>query len=119
MKSHYGCVSMTKLDKELRKQVLIECEKYKDECYDAVVWDVFQQALAVCFTALELMGWRKKRLKRFQDRVEDVCHLMITGIMGREVTTKDAIKHLHDAYGIDFEQSCYDDQRGGGSDAAL
>lgn len=119
MKSHWGCVSMTKLDKELRKQVLIECEKYKDECYDQVCWDVFQQALAVCFTALELMGWKKKRLHRFQDRVEDVCHIMLHGVMGREVTTRDAIQHLHDAYGIDFEQSCYDDQRGGGSDAAL
>lgn len=112
MKSHWGTVSMTKLDKELRKQVIVEVDKYKNEVYDAVCWDVFQQALAVCFTALELMGWRKKRLQRFQDRVEDVCHLMITGIMGREVTTKQAIQHLHDAYGIDFNQSVYDDQRG-------
>jgi len=110
VKSRYATFSVQKIDKELRKQVLIECEKYKDECYDKVCWDVFQQALAVCFTALELMGWRKKRLQRFQERVEDVCHLMITGVMGREVTTKHAIQHLHDAYGIDFEQSCY--QRG-------
>ena len=112
MKSNWGCVSMTKLDKELRKQVIVEVDKYKNEVYDAVCWDVFQQALAVCFTALELMGWKAKRLHRFQDRVEDVCHLMITGVMGREVTTKHAIQHLHDAYGIDFEQSCYDAQRG-------
>lgn len=117
MKARYATFSVEKIDKEIRKEVLKELEKYKNDCYDAVVWDVFQQALAVCFTALELMGWRKKRLHRFQDRVEDVCHLMLTGIMGREVTTKDAIKHLHDAYGIDFEQSVYDEQRGGDGNA--
>ncbi len=119
MKARYATFSVQKIDKEIRKEVLKELDKYKNEVYDNVCWDVFQQALAVCFTALELMGWRKKRLHRFQDRVEDVCHLLLHGVMGREVTTKDAIKHLHDAYGIDFEQSVYDDQRGGGSDAAL
>ena len=117
MKARYATFSVEKIDKEIRKEVLKEVDKYKNEVYDNVCWDVFRQALAVCFTALELMGWRGKRLHRFQDRVEDVCHLMLTGVMGREVTTRDAIQHLKDAYDIDFDRSCYDDQRGGDGNA--
>lgn len=112
MKARYATFSVEKIDKEIRKEVIKEVDKYKNEVYDNVCWDVFRQALAVCFTALELMGWRGKRLHAFQDRVEDVCNLMLHGAMGREITTKDAIRHLKDEYGIDFEQSVYDGQRG-------
>ena len=54
------------------------------------------------------MGWRKKRLTDFLHQVDDVTHMMFTGVMGRETTTRDAQKHLKEAYGIDFSESRYD-----------
>lgn len=108
MKANYATVSVSKLDKEIKKGVMKELEIYKDEVYEKVQWDVFQQALAVCFVALELHGWKGKRLRRFKDWVDDVCYLMFNGVMGREVTTRDALQHMKDAYGIDLKESQYD-----------
>ena len=108
MKSQWVTISKTELDKKIHNLAMAELEKYKDELYDAVKIDVFNQALAVCFTALELMGWRKKRLTDFFNQVDDVTNLMYTGIMGRETTTRDAQKHLKEAYDIDFSKSRYD-----------
>lgn len=107
MKAHYATVSQTELDRKVHELAMQKLEEYKDELYDAVKIDVFNQALAVCFTALELMGWRKKRLTDFLHQVDDVTNLMYTGIMGRETTTRDAQQHLKEAYGIDFHVSRY------------
>ena len=108
MKAKYATVSVSKLDKEIKKGVLKELEKYKDEVYAKVTWDVFQQALAVCFTALELQGWRGKRLRRFKDWVDDACNLMFHGAMGREYTTRQALDRMKEVYGIDLKESKYD-----------
>lgn len=75
-----------------------------------MTWDVFQQALACCFIALEQMGWGKKRLTDFKNKVDDVTHMMYTGFMGREVTTRDALQHLKDKYGIDLNESQYKEE---------
>lgn len=108
MKAHYATISQTELDRKVHELAMQKLEEYKDELYDKVKMDVFDQALAVCFTALELMGWRKKRLTDFLHQIDDVTHLMYTGALGKETTTRDAQKHLKDAYGIDFSESRYD-----------
>ena len=110
MKAHYQTFSVTKIDKEIRKGVKQELTKYKDDIYDKVTWDVFQQALACCFIALEQMGWGKKRLTDFKNKVDDVTHMMYTGFMGREVTTRDALQHMKDKYGIDLNESQYKEE---------
>lgn len=107
MKSRYRAFSVTDIEKQINEGVERELVKYKDELYAKVEWDCFCQALACCFTALELMGWRRKRLTAFKDMVDDVSHMMYTGIMGREFTTRDALKHLKDTYGIDLMDSQY------------
>lgn len=112
MKARYKTFSVQQIDKEIRKAVIDECEKYKEECYDKVQWDCFQQALAVCFTALEMHGWRGKRLREFKNWVDDACHLMVCGAMGREYTTKDALKRMKEKYGIDLKESQYNYEEG-------
>lgn len=107
MKSRWKTYSVTQLDKHAVEVANQELRKYRDKIYEDVEWDVFQQALACCFIALEHMGWRKKRLTDFKNAIDDVTHMMYTGIMGREVTTLDALKHLKEAYGIDFSESKY------------
>lgn len=107
MKSHYSTHSETDLQKRIDAATMKTLKEYKDELYDKVQWDCFQQALACCFIALEQMGWRKKRLSEFKDKVDDVTHLMYTGIMGRKMTTRDALQHMKDAYGIDLTESQY------------
>lgn len=116
MKSHYATVSQTEMDQKVHKLAMEMLEQYKDELYEAVKIDVFNQALAVCFVSLEQMGWRKVRLLRLLEMIDDMTHMMYTGIMGREMTTRDAEKHLLETYGIDFSKSRYDydddDQKG-------
>ena len=107
MKSHYSTYSETDLQKRIEAATMKTLTEYKDELYDKVQWDCFQQALACCFIALEQMGWRKKRLSEFKDKVDDVTHMMYTGIMGRQMTTRDALQHMKDAYGIDLTESQY------------
>lgn len=111
MKARYQTYSVSQVENQIDAAVQRELTRYKDEIYDKVTWDVFKQAIAVCFTALEWMGWREKRLKAFRKQVEEVCHVMLTGVMGKEVTTRDALQHLKDAYGIDINDSIYDDQK--------
>lgn len=110
MKSNYCTYSTTGLAKEISKATEKKLTEYKDQLYDAVQWDCFQQALACCFAALEQMGWRKKRLTDFKNRVDDVTHMMYTGIMGREFSPKDALQHMKDAYGIDLTESQYKEE---------
>lgn len=108
MKSHYATVSQTELDQQVHKLAMQELEKYRDELFEVMQIDVFDQALAVCLYALEQMGWGKTRLTRFKDQVDDITHMMYTGIMGREMTTRDAQRHFKEKYGIDFAESQYD-----------
>ena len=108
MKSRFVTVSQTELDKKVNELAMQKLQEYKDDLYDAVKVDVFNQALAVCFVSLEQMGWGKVRLLRLFDMIDDVTHMMFTGIMGREMTTRDAEKHLKETYGIDFTKSRYD-----------
>lgn len=108
MKARYVTISQTELDRKVHELAMQKLEEYKDELYDAVKVDVFNQALAVCFVSLEQLGWGKVRLLRLLDMIDDMTNLMYTGIMGREMTTRDAQQHLKDAYGIDFKKSKYD-----------
>lgn len=110
MKANWATVSRSELDKKVHELAMQELEKYKDELYKAVNDDVFNQALAVCFNALEMLGWRKKRLTDFLHQVDDLTHMMYSGIMGREATARDVQQHLKEAYGIDFEISLYADE---------
>ena len=107
MKSNWRAFSVTDIEKQINQGVERELVKYKDEIYAKVEWDCFCQALACCFTALELMGWRKKRLTEFKDKIDDVTHMMYTGVMGREFSPHDALQHLKAAYGIDLMDSQY------------
>ena len=108
MKARYVTVSQTELDVKVHELAMKILKEEKDAMYDAVKIDVFDQALAVCFIALEQMGWRKKRLTDFSNMVDDITHMMYTGIMGREMSTRDAQKHLKDTYGIDFSNTRYE-----------
>ena len=108
MKARYVTVSQTELDQKVHELAMQKLQEYKDDLYDAVKVDVFNQALAVCFVSLEQMGWGKVRLLRLFDMIDDVTHMMYTGIMGREMTTRDAERHLKEKYGIDFTGSRYD-----------
>ena len=108
MKARYVTVSQSELDEKVHELAMKILQEEKDVMYEAVRIDVFDQALACCFIALEQMGWRKKRLTDFFNMLDDVTHMMYTGIMGREMTTRDAQKHLKDTYGIDFSYSRYD-----------
>lgn len=110
MRAYWQTYSKSKLDNKIQADVESALTQYKDEIYEKVEWDVFKQAMAVCFIALEWMGWKRKRLRKFYGQVEEVCRMMETGIMGREVTTRDALNHLKDAYGIEFKESLCDDQ---------
>lgn len=110
MNAHYKTYSISDLHREIDKATQKTLQEYKDDLYEKVEWDCFQQALACCFIALEKMGWKKKRLTSFKNAVDDVTHLMYTGIMGREMTTRDALKHLKDAYGIDLTESQYQEE---------
>lgn len=107
MKSHYQTVSAAQLDKKIHAGVVKEVDAYKDEIYALVEWDCFCQALACCFVTLEQMGWRKKRLSDFKEKLDDMCHVMYTGIMGRKITAADALQHIKEAYGIDLKDSQY------------
>lgn len=108
MKARLVTVSQTELDKKVNELAMQKLKEYKDDLYDAVKVDVFNQALAVCFVSLEQMGWGKVRLLRLFDMIDDMTHMMFTGIMGREMTTRDAERHLKETYGIDFTESRYD-----------
>ena len=110
MKSYIRAYSESDLSKRISKATEKTLTEYKDQLYSAVEWDCFQQALACCFIALEQMGWRKKRLTAFKDKVDDVTHMMYTGFLGREVTTRDALQHMKDAYGIDLTESQYKEE---------
>lgn len=107
MKSRWRTYSETDLDKKIHAEAMRLLEEEKDKLYDAVKVDVFDQALAVCFVSLEQMGWGKVRLQRLYEMIDDMTHMMYTGIMGREMTTRDAQKHLKEKYGIDFSKSRY------------
>ena len=108
MKAKYITISETDLNRKVHELAMQQLDEYKEELYKAVNDDVFNQALAVCFMALEMNGWRKKRLTDFLHQVDDLTHMMYCGIMGREATARDAQQHLKEAYGIDFEISLYD-----------
>lgn len=107
MKANYATVSASKLDKEIQAAVMKELEKYKDEVYEKVQLDVFDQALAVCLYALELNGWRGVRLRRFIEQVDDACHLLTENVMGKQITTRDILAHMKKCYGIDLNESRY------------
>lgn len=110
MKSNYGTYSNSDLAKRLSRETEKTLSEYKDQLYDAVQWDCFQQSLACCFAALEQMGWRKKRLTAFKNKVDDLTHMMYTGIMGREFSPRDVLQHMKDAYGIDLTESQYKEE---------
>lgn len=108
MKSRYKTYTVHTLDKEIHDASMKELEKYKDELYDRVSWDIFCQAVGVCLTALELMGWRKKRLTDFVNRVDDVTHIMFSDdTMGKSCSAKDCLKRMQEMYGIDLSKSQY------------
>lgn len=107
MKSNWAIVSASKLDKNVKAGVMKELERYKDDVYEKIEQDVFEQAVAVCLYALELEGWRGVRLRRFVQQVDDACHLLTESVLGRHITTRDIQKHLQDAYGIDLKKSRY------------
>lgn len=108
MKSNYRTFSLSQLDKEIGKAAYKELEAYKDEVYDKISLDIFQQAVAVCLTALELQGWRGKRLRQFKDWVDEACNLMFHGVMDREYTTRMALARMKEVYGIDLKESKYE-----------
>lgn len=108
MKAKYITISETELDRRVHELSMKKLDEYKEELYKAVNDDVFNQAMAIAFSALEMMGWRKKRLTDFLHQVDDLTHMMYCGIMGRETTARDAQAHLKEAYDIDFTISLYD-----------
>lgn len=110
MKSNHVTMNRTQLDKRVHELAMQMLNEYKDELYEQVNIDCFNQAMAVCFMALEMMGWRKKRLTAFLHQIDDLTHMMYKGALGRETTARDVQDHLREAYGIDFSISLYDDE---------
>lgn len=64
MKARYATFSVEKIDKEIRKEVIKEVDKYKNEVYDNVCWDVFRQALAILLHGIGADGLARKAAAR-------------------------------------------------------
>lgn len=108
MKANYATMNVTQLDREIKKGVMKELEAYKDEVYEKVTLDVFEQAIAVCLYTLEAeQGWKETRLRRFVAQLEDTCHLLTQDIFGKKITTRDILKHMKEKYNIDLSESRY------------
>lgn len=108
MKANYATMNVTQLDREIKKGVMKELEAYKDEVYEKVTLDVFEQAIAVCLYTLEAeQGWKETRLRRFVVQLEDTCHLLTQDIFGKKITTRDILKHMKEKYNIDLSESRY------------
>lgn len=107
MKSNWAIVSASKLDRNVKAGVMKELERYKDDVYEKIEQDVFEQAVAVCLYALEMNGWRGVRLRRFCQQVDDACHLLTETVMGHHITTRDIQDHMKEHYGIDLKETRY------------
>ena len=78
--------------------------------YDKIVKDISYQTLAVVFDCLNKeFGFGEKRLKQLKNSVEESFILMDIGVFGRKYDTLDVVKSLKQKFGIDFEQSMYDE----------
>lgn len=67
--------------------------------------NLYTTILTVCFMALEELGWREKRLKRFKEHYDKATAAMydMNWLGNHFVTMTDYAKHLSENYGIDLD----------------
>lgn len=100
-----------KTESQIRRIVQDEAKRQTTEIYDKAMKDAVYQAFAVMMCVLHReFGFGGERLKRLKNLTESEFMMMRTGILGRSYDTNDCVKFLKNTYGIDFEESQYDDE---------
>jgi len=92
---------------QLKKMVVQECERQKDQMYAEVVTDVLPQLMAVCLYSFELKGYRKQRLQGFIDDVVASFALLNVGAFGKTFDPAELIEHFKQKYGIDLDKELH------------
>lgn len=100
-----------RLNSKIVDELQAEVDKALDEerakiAYEAVQYaapELMAQAIAVMLYAMHLNGFGKKRLNRIYDQYVSIMN-MPTNMMGKTATTSDAVKHMRDKFGIDFDR---------------
>ena len=54
-------------------------------------------------------GFGGERLRKLKDLTESEYMAMKTGVLGKPYSTNDCVKFLKENYGIDFDESQYDE----------
>ena len=110
MKAHYRTVNQTALERRAHEIAQEELEKMRDEIYEKIEADCCYQAIAVTMWILHRdFGFGEERLKRLKNGIEDEYALMLEKPMGREYMPKDIMEWLKKRYGVDFDESQYDE----------
>ena len=107
MKSNWGPVNMTKLQRETQAVAERLVKEREDEIIEAVQNSVMQQVLSVTFWVLHReYGFGKDRLNRLKNQIEDEYVLMHKKPMGKEYSPLDVRSWLKE-YGVDLEETQY------------
>ena len=107
MKSNWGPVNLTKLQKKTQAVAERLVKEREDEIIAAVQSSVMQQVLSVTFWVLHReYGFGKDRLNRLKNQIEDEYVLMHKKPMGKEYSPLDVRSWLKE-YGVDLEETQY------------
>ena len=107
MKSNYGPVNMTKLQRETQAVAERLVKEREGEIIEAVQTSIMQQVLSVAFWVLHReYGFGKDRLNRLKNQIEDEYVLMHKRPMGKEYSPLDVRSWLKE-YGVDLEETQY------------
>lgn len=108
MKSNYGPVNMTKLQRETQAIAERLVKEREADIINAVQSSIMQQVLSVTFWILHRdHGWGKDRLNRLKDEIEDEFVLMHKKPLGKEYSPLDLRDWLRNQYGVDLEETRY------------
>ena len=108
MRSNYGPVNMTKLQKETQAVAERLVREREEAIIEAVQTSIMQQVLATTFWVLHREhGWGKDRLNRLKNQVEDEFVLMHKKPLGKEYSPLDLRELLKNKYGVDLEETQY------------
>lgn len=106
MKSRY--CPPAEIQQLVEKAVEKETLRVMDDLTDQITSNAVYQTLATVFVVMDReYGFKKKRLNRLKNLIEDEFVHMKTGILGRDYSTADCVKYLKEHYDIDFSVSQY------------
>lgn len=91
-----------------KQQVELACQKEIDnkieQMYEQVKKDVARQVMATCLFELNKeFNFGEKRLLQFFNGVSSMFFLMNNGVMGKDFTTEDCIRHCKEYFNIDLD----------------